>query len=55
MTSGLRYAAVLAAIAEMQEIAEFAKEDAAAYEIWMGISFERRPPCGFRWLRRTCL
>jgi len=25
-------------VAEMQEIAEFAKEDAAAYEIWMGIS-----------------
>jgi L-threonate 2-dehydrogenase len=25
-------------VAEMQEIAEFAKEDPAAYEIWMGIS-----------------
>ena len=25
-------------VAEMQEIAEFAREDAAAYEIWMGIS-----------------
>ena len=25
-------------VAEMQEIAEFAKEDAAAHEIWMGIS-----------------
>src|SRR5262249_47601552 len=25
-------------VAEMQEIAEFAREDSAAYEIWMGIS-----------------
>ncbi len=21
----------------------------------IGISFDKRPPCGFRWLRRTCL
>ena len=25
------------------------------FEIAIGISFDSRPPCGFRWLRRMCL
>ena len=31
------------------------RQTSSTFEIAIGISFDSRPPCGFFWLRRTCL